>query len=77
MHEHATESAALLAGDVPGLTQTQALALLGFLSPIVLTELANRSRETSALRTLLLEEISKAETLSEKKGYEAADKVLA
>lgn len=77
MHEHATESAALLARDVPGLDQAQALALLGFLSPIVLTELARRSRETSALREMLLQEVCHPETLPEKKGYEAADKVLA
>ena len=76
MHEHATESAELLDRDVPNLTQSQALELLGFLSPIVLTELAKRSNETSALRTLLSEEVGKPETKPEKRGYEVAEKVL-
>lgn len=55
------EAAALLADEVDGLSPQQALDILGFLTPIIMSDLVRRSHRSSELRAILSEEVELAE----------------
>lgn len=65
-HERGAKAAAVLSEQVEGLSSDGAVALLAFLSPIVLAELSLQAEDESELRRLLNEEVAGAEGETQK-----------